>query len=135
VVQEVNRRRPAPGRLGRAAEWAALIFLMTKGYRLRHRNWRAPSGELDLVMEHGRDLVIVEVKARTSDLFGGAAGAVDGRKCRRLMATADAYLGRYDLWERPCRFDVVTVERSTGFPWWRIRHLKHALSCDEGRMM
>jgi putative endonuclease len=125
----------SPGRLGRVAEWAALAFLLCKNYRLRHRNWRGPGGELDLVMEQGRDLVIVEVKARRSGLFGGAGAAVDDRKRGRLMATADAYLARYELWDRPCRFDVITVERSRAFPWWRLRHFRNALSADDGRRM
>ena len=58
--------------LGRLGEWAALALLLAKGYRPRHRNWRGAGGELDIVVERRREIVFVEVKARSSSLFGGA---------------------------------------------------------------
>ncbi len=88
---------------------------MAKGYRPRHRNWRGAGGELDLVMRHRDETVFVEVKARSSDLFGGAAAALNAKKQKVLVRTASAYLGRFGLWDRPCRFDLVTLERTGGF--------------------
>ncbi len=116
-------------------EWVALILLLAKGYRLRHRNWRGPSGELDLVVERRREIVFVEVKTRSSELFGGAVGAFGGRKRATMMRTAHAYLGRYGLWNSPCRFDLIAIERRPGPPWWRICHIKHAFRPDLGRLM
>jgi putative endonuclease len=118
---------------GRGGELAALILLTLKGYRLRHRNWQGPSGELDLVVERRGDLVFVEVKTRRGRLFGGAAAAVDRSKQRALVRTAAAYLSRYGLWDRPSSFDVVTIERSTRPPFWRIRHLRNAFSAELDR--
>jgi len=121
--------------LGRGGEAVALLLLAAKGYRIRHRNWRGPSGELDLVAERGGRIVFVEVKARSSELFGGAAAAFGRAKQTAVVRTAAAYLSRYDLWERPCRFDLVTVERTAGPPWWRIRHVENAVTPDLGRLM
>ena len=122
-------------RLGRAGEWASLVLLIFKGYRLRHRNWRGPSGELDLVVEKRGEIVFVEVKTRSSELFGGAVGALGGRQKTALTRTAQAYLGRFGLWNRPCRFDFVAIERRPRPPWWRIRHIRHAFRPDLGRQM
>lgn len=122
-------------RFGRRAEWAALALLLLKGYRPRHRNWRGAGGELDLVVEKRRAIVFVEVKARSSDLFGGAAGAVDARKQRVLTRVSSAYLSRYDLWDRPCRFDIVTIEKKSEFPFWKTRHYTNAFSPDLGRQL
>ena len=120
-------------RLGRHAEWAALFLLLLKGYRLRHRNWRGAGGELDLVVQRRGEVVFVEVKARSSDLYGGAVAAVDSNKRRTLVRTAAGYLSRYGLWERPCRFDVVTIERKGGVFPWRLRHFRDAFQPDLGR--
>ena len=79
-------KRPSGHKLGRRAEWAALLLLMSKGYRPRHRNWRGAGGELDLVMRHRGETVFVEVKARSSDLFGGAAAALNAKKQKVLFA-------------------------------------------------
>ena len=128
-------RRLRSERLGRGGELAALILLLLKGYRLRHRNWRGPSGELDLVVERGGRIVFVEVKTRSSELYGGAVAALDRDKRLAVARTAASYLGRYALWDRPCRFDLVAIERVTRFPWWRSRHVAGAFSPDLGRLM
>lgn len=113
----------------------ALVLLLLKGYRLRNRNWRGPSGELDLVFERRDEIIFVEVKTRSSDDFGGAVSAVGRAKVAAMTRTAQAYLGRFDLWRRPCRFDLVAIERRRRPPWWRIRHIRHAFRPDLGRLM
>lgn len=119
-------------RLGRAAEWLALLLLLLKGYRFRHRNWRGAGGELDLVVERRREIVFVEVKARSSEEFGGAAGAMNEKKRKAVVRAASAYLSRHGLWKRPCRFDVVTVEGRPGPLPWRVRHYRDAFRPDLG---
>ena len=123
-----------PGhKLGRRAEWAALLMLMIKGYRPRHRNWRGAGGELDLVMQRRGEIVFVEVKARSNTLYGGAVAAFDRKKQQVLVRVSAAYLSRYGLWERPCRYDLVTVERVGGMLPWRIRHYRDAFQPNRGR--
>jgi hypothetical protein len=51
-------------RRGRVAEWAAVIFLMCKGYRILGHRLRTPYGEVDVAAWKSGVLVIVEVKAR-----------------------------------------------------------------------
>jgi putative endonuclease len=112
-----------------------MILLNLKGYRTRHRNWRGPAGELDLVVQRRGEIVFVEVKTRSGDLYGGAVAAVTHDKRRSMARTAAAYLGRFSLWDRPCRFDVVTVERVSRPPFLRVRHLPNAFQPDLGRRM
>ena len=135
TVHRSRGRKRSGGGLGRSAETVALWYLRMRGYRLRHRNWQGAGGELDLVMAHRDEVVFVEVKARRGQDFGGAAGAVTHAKQRHLRRAASGYLGRFGLWDRPCRFDVVTVERRSGFPWWQISHLRDVMRLEQGRMM
>jgi putative endonuclease len=132
-MERAKQRRRA--RLGRLGEWAALLWLVLKGYRPRHRRWRAAGGELDLVMTRGETVVFVEVKTRSSLDFGGAAAAVDRKKRDAMVRTAGAYLSRHGLWERPTRFDVVTVERRGGLLPWKVRHYAGAFRPDLGRVL
>ncbi len=110
-----------------------MFLLLAKGYRLRHRNWRGAGGELDLVMERRGEIVFVEVKARSSDDFGGAAAALNDKKKKTLTRVSAAYLGRFSLWDRPCRFDLVTIERPGGLFPWRVRHYRNVFRPDRGR--
>ncbi len=72
------------------------------------------AGEIDLIALHDGTLCFIEVKARSSSQFGPAAAAVDLRKQRRLARAAALYLaqtGAKDGEDRPCRFDVVAIDR------------------------
>ena len=92
---------------GQKAEDAACRFLKGHGYDIVARNWRSRFGEIDIVARDGAVLVFVEVKARTGTGHGGAEGAVDRHKQRRLIITARQFLARTGC-ELAARFDVVT---------------------------
>lgn len=68
----------------------------------------ARRGEIDLVCRHGDELVVVEVKTRSTDAFGTPLQAVDGRKRRALTAAAAEYRALAG-WRGPIRYSVVAV--------------------------
>ena len=70
------------------------------------RGYRTPRGEIDLVARDGATLVFIEVKSRRQ---GTPAEAVTPEKQRRLTVAALQFLKRYNLLDRPCRFDVVAI--------------------------
>ena len=73
-------------------------------------------GEIDIVCRDGKTVVFVEVKARQGKVFGEAAEAVTTAKRRRIVALATDYLTRHQLWDQPCRFDVVSIHFESGNP-------------------
>jgi putative endonuclease len=93
---------------GAAAEELAAAFLEGQGLRIVERNYRCRFGEIDLVARSGTVLVFVEVRARMSEAFGGAAGSITAAKRRRLVAAARHYLAKHSV-SRACRFDVVLI--------------------------
>lgn len=105
--------------LGREGEDAAARFLTAKGLKIVARNWR-PTGahqglELDIVARRGDTLIFVEVKTRSAadgaSLNIPAHAAFTRQKQARLARAAGLYLSAHDVWELPCRFDLVCVER------------------------
>jgi putative endonuclease len=72
----------------------------------------ARRGEIDLVCRRGNELVVVEVKTRTSGAFGTPLEAVGSRKRRALMSAAAEYRALAQ-WRGPIRYAVVglTVRR------------------------
>lgn len=103
--------RPDHRATGAAAEAAARAALEAAGLAWLAGNVNYRFGELDLVMRDGDTVVFVEVRFRSSDRFGGAAGSVDFRKRRRIVLAARAWLaGKRGLADASCRFDVVTVQ-------------------------
>lgn len=96
--------------LGKSGEDLACEELTRRGYAILERRYRTRFGEIDIVAREGRTIVFVEVKARVTGDFGGAAAAVTGWKQRRIAAMAVDYLARHRLHERPARFDVVAID-------------------------
>lgn len=96
--------------LGRAAEEAAARYLQRRGCRILAANFRARGGELDLVVEDGAVLAIVEVRYRASDRYGGGAASITHAKRARIVRAARFLLStRPALAKLPARFDVVEV--------------------------
>ena len=102
--------------LGISGENLACDELRHRGYAILERRYRTRFGEIDIIAREGKTIVFVEVKARLSDDFGGAAAAVTGWKQRRIAAMAVDYLSRHRLHECPCRFDVVAIRLESGAP-------------------
>lgn len=94
---------------GRKAEDAAAELLRAKGMTVVERNFRAKVGEIDLVAKDKDEIVFVEVRARASSSFGGAAASVGGAKRRKLIKAASVWL-QARSWTGPCRFDVVALD-------------------------
>jgi putative endonuclease len=102
--------------LGITGEDLACAELRRRGYAIVERRYRTRCGEIDIIARDGHTIVFVEVKARLTDDFGGAAAAVTAWKQRRVAQMAVDYLSRRHLHECPCRFDVVAVDFSTDEP-------------------
>jgi putative endonuclease len=113
-------------RIGQAAEDIAADFLRAKGLEILERNYRRRLGELDLIARERDVLVIVEVRTRASNAYGGAAASVGIRKQRRLIRAASQLLQRRkDLARMRVRFDVIVVsDMSSESP--HVEWLQHA---------
>jgi len=102
AIQRVRRELA----LGRAGEKAASELMRRRGYEVVGAGFTARRGEIDLICRRGGELVIVEVKTRTSEAFGTPAEAVGTRK-RRALAAAAAEYRLLAGWKGPIRYAVV----------------------------
>lgn len=88
-----------------------MSYLGRAGLKLLARNYRCRLGELDLVMQHGVHIVVVEVRARTNRRFATPAQSIDTRKRQRLRNAARHFVMRNPQYHgRAIRFDVICVE-------------------------
>lgn len=99
-------------KFGDAGEDAAADFLRANGFTVIARNFRAPGGEIDIIADDGATLVFVEVKARSGKKFGRPCEAVDFRKRQKIIAAANYWLMRENIFEKHCRFDVIEVYKT-----------------------
>jgi len=102
--------------LGISGEDLACAELARRGYAILDRRYRTRFGEIDIIARDGDTIVFVEVKARQTDDFGGAAAAITAWKQRRVARMAVDYIARRALHECPCRFDVVAIDFEAAGP-------------------
>ena len=100
---------------GRAAEEVALDYLRAKGLELVESNYRCRLGEIDLILKDDDELVVAEVRLRSSGHFGTPAETITGRKRNRIIrATLHFISTRPEFRDAPVRFDVVAIDRRAG---------------------
>ena len=105
-----GRKKPKTKQeLARIGEDHAARYLRSRGYRIRERNFRTRSAEVDIIAEHDNVLVFVEVKARSSTHFAEPRESVTPSKQRRITRAAASYIAARERRERLTRFDVVEV--------------------------
>ena len=70
---------------GREAERTAEHYLREKGFRLVQRNFRARTGEIDLIMEQGSLLAFIEVRFRANPNYGSGADSMSRSKQQKII--------------------------------------------------
>lgn len=111
--------------LGKSGEDLAAEYLEKHGYEVVLRNVRNKIGELDIVATKGKQIVIVEVKAKTGLGRGTPEEMVDLRKQHKLIRTAQLFLQERNLLSHPWRIDVVAIRMQESPP--QILHLVNAI--------
>ncbi|MEE9433598.1 MAG: YraN family protein [Sphingorhabdus sp.] len=108
--------RKAAEKRGRRAETLAAWWLRLHGWRIVGQRVRNPRGEVDLVARRGKTLAFVEVKARAT--AKELDSAIDSHRLRRVVAAAEALIGKYGKDAEEIRVDVILIA-----PWTLPRHL------------
>ena len=93
---------------GNAGEALARAHLEQRGYRIERSNYRYRRTEIDLIAWDGDILVFVEVKTRSSQVFGDPSIFFKPAQRQRISRAASAYMDEIDYeWE--IRFDLIAI--------------------------
>lgn len=99
---------------GNLSEDVAVRYLLKHGYSIIARNVTFRGGELDIVAEDATHLVFVEVRSTYSRSAHRPEHGIGWEKQRHLLHAADLFLPRYRGDRVNYRFDVISVESSSG---------------------
>ncbi|MBI4239697.1 YraN family protein [Candidatus Uhrbacteria bacterium] len=94
--------------VGQIGEQAACDFLYKKGYNILQRNYRVPGGEIDIIVRDKGEIIFVEVKARSSTIYGHPEESVHFVKQKKMARAIRSYLLRYTS-DPPFRIDIIAV--------------------------
>jgi putative endonuclease len=109
--------------LGNTGEELALDYLIDKGFTILETNWRFGKEEIDIIAINSEFLIIVEVKTRSSLMFGDPADFVTKQKQRLLVRAAQAYAERHMI-QQEVRFDILSILHNRNKT--EITHLENA---------
>lgn len=110
--------------IGKLGEDYAHKFLVKKGYKILERNWRHKKAEIDIIAMDKDILVFVEVKTRSSDLWGEPAAFVTKKKMQLMSNAMNIYMEKIDHdWE--IRFDIIAIVLHQNKPY-DLQHFEDA---------
>ena len=92
---------------GSEAETVAASYLETKNLMIVGRNMQFWCGEIDILALDFHTFVVVEVKAKTTKVYGSAAEMITKRKQKTLLQLAKLIESKYN---KPVRVDVVAID-------------------------
>jgi len=94
--------------LGKKGELIARKFLEEKEFQIIEINWRHEKDEIDVIAKDGDELVMVEVKTRSTRYFGDPSESVSAAKESYLIRAAEAYVQIHNL-DIDTRFDIISI--------------------------
>jgi putative endonuclease len=109
-------------RTGQSGEQAAAMFLSKHGYTILQRNYRYKRAEIDIIALKDKVMVFVEVKTRTSSIFGYPELSVGPKKEAQVLAAAEEYICKTN-WQQEIRFDIIAITLS---PKYELHHIEDA---------
>ena len=111
--------------LGQKGEQIAVQHLAKNGYKIVEQNWRYKHKEIDIIAKKDHQLIVVEVKSRTSEYYEPPYESVTKAKMRFLLDATEAYILKKDL-DMEVRFDIISIvfEKDT----FELEHIEDAFS-------
>lgn len=110
---------------GDIGEEEAAKYLLELGYKVLERNLRLFCGEIDILAQDKKTVVVVEVKTVRGSGFGLAQELVRYKKQRKLKLLGRVIEQKYPT--KSIRIDVIGVDFSCGLPA-EIEHIKNAVN-------
>ena len=98
-------------KLGAKGEEKGAQFLKRQGYKILCRNFKTRVGKIDIIAEHKKEIVFIEVKTRSSLKFGYPEEAVTNRKKKHLFKASQYYLLKSKT-DKPYRYEILAVMAS-----------------------
>ena len=93
---------------GSEGEAAAAAFLKENGFEIIDKNFRySRMGEIDIIAKENEYICFIEVKTRSSSIYGSPSEAVNARKQQRIARLAMVFLKQYNLSDSLDRKSVV----------------------------
>lgn len=115
---------------GKEAEAVAKGYLIKRGYEIIAQNFRFQKAEIDLIAKKDNIIVVIEVKARSTNHFMNPEEAVNKRKIKLIISATNHFLEKQNIL-LPVRFDIISILKKTDHSF-KIHHIVDAFEAVDG---
>ncbi|MGP1439031.1 MAG: YraN family protein [Treponema sp.] len=114
--------------VGKKGEVLVACWLEKQGYVILERNWRVPTGEIDIIALENDFLVFIEVKTLLNTTLESLDVIVGRHKQIKISQTAKYFLQSHRQYHKlAMRFDVVVLRSSPfNLEHPKVLHIKNA---------
>jgi putative endonuclease len=135
MIKKLSTVSPTGGRemiesLGLWGERRAVEYLLRDGYRILEKNFRVWEGEIDIIAEKDDAIVFVEVKTRSSRMFGSPEQSLVSKKQAALIRAGYKFLEKNQLMGRIHQFDLIAIECTANRKLTRLSHYENIIGGD-----
>jgi putative endonuclease len=96
-------------KIGAIGEKEAIRFLKNKDFNILHHHYTSRWGEIDIVAKKGKILYFIEVKTRTSDIYGKPYEAINYWKLKSLLRCIKYYILEKKIKNVKLAFAIITI--------------------------
>ncbi|MFH1187782.1 MAG: YraN family protein, partial [bacterium] len=97
-------------KIGLYGEELAEKFFLKKGYKILDKRFQTRFGEIDLVISKDEIIVFVEVKTRTTNIFGSPEESINYYKIKKMKIAATQYVQKNNIKDKNLRLDCLAIE-------------------------
>jgi putative endonuclease len=105
-MQEKRRNTREHGLCG---EDTAVVYLTDRGFKIVERNFKAKTGEIDIIAEKKGEVYFFEVKTRGPGSLVDPLESISRAQISRIRRTAEFYMMKNGLEDRPGSFGVIGI--------------------------
>ena len=109
--------------LGKFGEELAVEFLQQNGYDILETNWTFQKAEIDIIAQKDSTIAVIEVKTRSSIVFGLPQDFVKPKKIQLLVKAVNEFIVSNDL-DVDVRFDIIAIYKEDNT--YKIEHFEDA---------
>lgn len=104
---------------GKIGEEIAKKHLEDKGYKILEQNYRTKFGEIDLLAEKNKGIILVEVRTKRGEAFGSPEESLNKKKLRKLSFNA--------RFKRADRIDAICIVLKPDNTAERLNHYENII--------
>jgi len=113
-------------RTGKLGEKIAGDYLQKQGYKIIERGYRTKYGEIDLICQKGKELVIIEVRTKIGEGFGTPEESLTKKKIKKICQNVLAYVAKNSC-SSSYRADAICIVLNPDLTPQRVTHYENVV--------